>query len=77
MNLDDMLKTDGVSRTELEARIARLLPVVRTADALVKADYAVTNATAEGEGVAQERYERAWDDLRAALKRLTLEFPVP
>lgn len=60
-----LLQVDGIGRNVLEARIARMVPVLLAANELVAAD----DAAQAGDGdAADERYERAWEQLRAALR---------
>jgi len=61
----ELVKFDGVSRNILEDRILALVRVLDAAEELVAADDA---AQVSDDPDADERYERAWEQLRATLK---------
>lgn len=63
MNRTELLQFDGISRSVLEARIAALVGVLDAAAELVAAD----DAAQAAEAGADDRYERAWERLRATL----------
>jgi len=67
-HLRSLLEVEGVGRNVLEARIARLVPVLAASVELVAADDAAQAADADASGAAEERCESAWAQLRAALR---------
>lgn len=67
---EELLQFDVTSRTILERRIERLVRVLDAARELVAADAAAQAATPTEEVTADERYEQAWERLRATLAAL-------
>lgn len=62
---EELLQIDGTSRIILEHRVRALVRVLDAATELVAADEAA-NEGAE----AEDRYEQAWERLRAELKSI-------
>jgi hypothetical protein len=67
-HLRSLLQVDGIGRNVLEARIARMVPVLLAANELVTADDAAQASGSDESGEAEERCERAWKKLREALR---------
>lgn len=64
----EFLQFDGTGRNVLEQRIALLVRVLDAATELVEADDAAQSASGPDATAEDERYERAWDQLRSVLK---------
>ena len=67
-HLRSLLEVEGVGRNVLEARIARMVPVLVAASELVTADDAAQSASSDESGEVEDRCERAWEKLREALR---------
>lgn len=64
----ELLEFDGIGRNVLEARIVALVRVLDAARELVAADDDAQRAEGPDATAEDERYEAAWDKLRAVLE---------